>query len=336
MPLAGETTATEITATMTTITTATSTNCPHILMETRFKFDDFSATAAGTELPADRIGDSTNVLSPFASMEFDESQCLFCTHTSQDLDLNMSHMSQTHGLHVDPTNLIADTEALLSYLHLVIFKYHECLYCGTQRSSTLAVQQHMRAKGHCKYDIAGKDLGLNEFFDIPSIAGDRLQQHGTIMRTLDGSEARSRGVQRKKKASKRTERPCPDILTSSDQPPSISNTQPPAGTERDPDFFRTSSRSLAELRTRRLKQEYTLNNQLAQLRASDRKSFSHLPASEQRALLLTHHKQTENAKRSEQKYKGHLESAGNSFNCLGKIRLIRKPPHTGNIHSLKR
>ncbi|KIV83883.1 hypothetical protein PV11_05870 [Exophiala sideris] len=98
----------------------------------------------------------------------------------------------------------------------------------------------------------------------------------------------------------------------------------------------TLSHALGALSTRVLKQEYTLNNQLGRLRADDRKSLLHLPASQQRALLATHHKQMEKARRTEQIQRGNLECAGNHFSRLGTIRLIRKPPHTGNVHSLNR
>ena len=37
----------------------------------------------------------------------------------------------------------------------------------------------------------------------------------------------------------------------------------------------------------------------------------------------------EKARRIEQIYQGNLENAGNKFNCLDKIRLIRKPRHIG-------
>jgi pre-60S factor REI1 len=329
MPLVGEATATATTTTMTTSTTATNTTLPSII-EKGLESDNFYATPSKAGTSNNHMNDDTHSLPPVSSqVDFDQSQCLFCTHTSQDLSLNMTHMSKAHGLHIDPTNLLVDTEALLVYLHLVIFEHRKCLYCGTQRGSYLAAQQHMMAKGHCKYDVTGKDLKLRELFDIPSDAGDRLQQYVSIAHASEDPQASSRGVHGKKKASKRSENPSRDISTSSDQ-------SPPASTERSLHTSGISSRPLVRLSTRGLKQEYTLNNQLAQLRADDQRSLSHLPASEQRALLLTNHKQTENARRLEQKYRGNLESAGNKFNCLGKIRLIRKPPHTGNVHSLNR
>jgi hypothetical protein len=97
-----------------------------------------------------------------------------------------------------------------------------------------------------------------------------------------------------------------------------------------------SADPLRELSTREQKRSYTLNNQLSQLRADDRRSLMHLLVSQQRTLLATHHKQMEQARRSEQTQRGNLESAGNSFARLGAIRLIRKPPHTGRVQTLKR
>ena len=133
-----------------------------------------------------------------------------------------------------------------------------------------------------------------------------------------------------------------DTAPTSQLPPSSSTTDSDSDSavtteaESSSNTAETPSHSLGELSTRALKQEYTLNNQLAQLRADDRRSLLHLPASQQRALLATHHKQMEKARRTEQTQRGNLESAGNKFNCLGKMRLIRKPPHTGNVSSLNR
>jgi pre-60S factor REI1 len=274
--------------------------------------------------------DMDNPSSSPIDTEFDRSQCLFCTQTSKDLDDNLVHMSKAHGFHVDPTHLLVEIASLLAYFHLVIFSHHECIFCGTQRSSHLAVQQHMMAKGHCKYDVTDKDPDLQDLFDVSLDAREELRHNFAATRVSDSPQPLSQDRSRKSRSSRLSDKRDPSTF-----PPS--STSPlPTDTESDSDSLQIHSRSLLKLSARVLKQEYTLNNQLAQLRADDWRSLSHLPASQQRALLLTHHKQTEKARRAEQTYQGNLENAGNSFNCLGKIRLIRKPPHTGNIHSLKR
>jgi pre-60S factor REI1 len=278
--------------------------------------------------------------SPSIDYEFDESQCLFCNQTSPDLDQNLVHMSKAHGLHVDLTNLLVDVVSLLGYFHLVISGCYECLYCGTQRNTRQAVQQHMMAKGHCKYDITDKNAELRDFYEFSSSdTKEKLHQNLPPMRFSDDPQLPSKARSRKPRPPKRSDRHGPNITASplgQALPTPTSTPQSHTDAESSSNAAETPSHSLGELSTRALKQEHTLNNQLAQLRADDQRSLLHLPASQQRALLATHHKQMEKARRTEQTKRGNLESAGNKFNCLGKIRLIRQPPHTGNVHSLNR
>lgn len=269
-------------------------------------------------------------------IKFDKSQCLFCAQLSQNMDQNLLHMSRAHGLHVDPTRLLVDVGSLLAHLHLVIFSHHKCLYCGTHRSSHIAVQHHMAAKGHCKYNLTSGDSDLQDLFDLSPISPEN---GGSNLPTLYASNS-STTYRDKSKNTRRTaflDEPQPNSSSPSvDQASSPPTSHALTVSESHSMSSQTTSHSLLSSSTRAIKQENTLNNQLAQLRAADRRGLAHLPASQQRALLLSHHKQTENARRSEQVYQSNLESASNRFNCLGKIRLIRKPPHTGNIHSLKR
>ncbi len=293
---------------------------------------------------SDKNSDNTvNPSSPTIDYDFDESQCLFCNQTSPDLDQNLSHMLKAHGLYVDLTNLLVDVGSLLAYFHLVISGRYECLYCGTQRSTRQAVQQHMMAKGHCKYDILDEDSELRDFYEFYSseTREELLQQNLHGMRFSDDPQLPSQVRRRKPGQPKPSHKHGPDMTDSPlDQalPTPTPTPQSHTDTNAEPtsNAAQTPSHSLGELSTRALKQECTLSNQLARLRADDRRSLLHLPASQQRALLATHHKLIEDARRTEQIERTNLESAGNKVNCLGKIRLIRKPPHTGNVHSLNR
>lgn len=82
-------------------------------------------------------------------------------------------MQQHHGLFV-PSSLVVDgvakvfaidTEALLRYMHLIIFGYRECLFCHSQRRSVLAVQQHMMGRGHCRMDLEGSESEFRELLE---------------------------------------------------------------------------------------------------------------------------------------------------------------------------
>ena len=131
-----------------------------ITMEAESFRSDFLATPVQEQTANNNKDNIANPSSPSIDYEFDESQCLFCNQTSPDLDQNLVHMLKAHGLYIDSANLLVDVGSLLAYFHLVISGYYECLYCGTQRNTRQAVQQHMMAKGHCKYDITDKDAEL--------------------------------------------------------------------------------------------------------------------------------------------------------------------------------
>lgn len=286
------------------------------------------------EINQDSIDDqsSSNI-----DYDFDASQCLFCNQTNTDLDHNLAHMSKTHGLHIALTDLLVDTESLLAYFHLVISSYHECLYCGTQRNTRQAVQQHMTAKGHCKYDITDKDSEFRDFYEFSSSESEEdIHQKLSAMRFSDDPQLSSQPRSRRSRP-KRLNKQIPDMTASSLNPSGPTPIpQVHTDTESSSNTASTPSHTTGELSTRAQKQESTLNNHLAQLRADDRRSLLHLPTSQQRALLATRHKQMEKARRTEQTNRGNLESAGNHFSRLGTTRLVRQPPHFGNVSGLNR
>ena len=288
-----------------------------------------------TQAPHHGHPDNTGIpSSPDSEYEFDESQCLFCNKNSLDLDQNLAHMSKLHGLRVDTTNLLVDVGSLLAYLHLVISECHECLYCGTRRNTRQAIQQHMMAKGHCKYDMTDKDAELRDFYELSSSSAEvKVHEKLAAMRISDDPQLPSQARSRRTRPSKRPDRHSPSFSASPlDQIPVSSDV--PTSAEPSSNTTETLSPS-GQVSTRTLKQEHTLNNQLSQLRAGDQRNLAHLPASQQRALLATQHKQMEKARRTEQTQRGNLESAGNTFGGLSKTRLIRQPPHFGHVQSLK-
>ena len=298
---------------------------------------DFLGAPIQEQTPNDNEDNISNLSSPSIDHEFDESECLFCNQTSLDLDQNLLHMSKAHGLHVvDPANLLVDVVSLLAYFHLIISGYYECLYCGTQRNTRQGVQQHMMAKGHCKYDITDKDAELRDFYESSSEKKEEFHQNLLTMRFLNDPQLPSQARPRKPRSSKHSDRHDPSITASPlDQPLPTPTPHSNTDAESSSNAAETPSQSAGELSTRALKQESTLNKQVAQLRAGDRRSLLHLPTSQQRSLLATHHKQIEKARRTEQTNRGNLESAGNTFGRLDKVRLVRTPPHYGHVSNLK-
>lgn len=318
------------------VTTATAT----ATMDAQSNWDAVPASQPQDRIDQNDQSDASNSSSSSIDHEFDESQCLFCDRSGSDLDRNLEHMSKIHGLRIVTSNLLVDVESLLAYFDLVISSYHECLYCGTQRNTRQAVQQHMVAKGHCKYDLTVKDAEFREFYDLSSLEAEEESHRNLIATRISDLElAAAHDKSKKSRSSKQPSKNNLDITFEQSEQVSTSSRHSPApqsDSESNSDDNDPISNPLHQLSIREQKRAYTLNNQLSQLRADDRRSLMHLPISQQRTLLAAHHKQMEKARRSEQTRRGHLESAGNSFARLGTIRLIRQPPHTGRVQTLKR
>jgi pre-60S factor REI1 len=271
---------------------------------------------------------TSQTLSAHVDEPFEEAQCLFCNHISSELDDNLSHMLKSHGLYIDPAHLLVDTGSLLAYFHLIISGYHECLYCGTQRSTRQAIQQHMMAKGHCKYDITEEDSEMRDFYEVVSSEEKEHQRQNLFLRFSEHTQS----TPSKGKSSNTASRPHADLTgVLPDETPCQT---PPA--EDSSDSTARSAEPSGELSTRIMRQERRLDNQLSQLRAGDQKSLAHLPAAQQRAVLAAHLKQVEKARKTEQAYRGRLETAGNHFNRLGRMRLIKVHPMMGNLYSLNK
>jgi len=83
--------------------------------------------------------------------------CLFCTRSFQTIDKCLEHMLKDHGFFIPYIEYLKDLEGLLEYLGAKIGIGHVCLWCNGKGKaaykSAYAVQQHMRAKSHCKLNI---------------------------------------------------------------------------------------------------------------------------------------------------------------------------------------
>lgn len=111
---------------------------------------------------------SSDMLNPDPSEEsepFDASRCLFCPIISPSLDANIEHMSHVHSFFIPNIENLIDVESFLDYLSKIISDFHECLYCGSEKVNRVAVQDHMRAKGHCRLEMEDDVLELREFYE---------------------------------------------------------------------------------------------------------------------------------------------------------------------------
>jgi pre-60S factor REI1 len=294
---------------------------------------------------------------------FDPSTCLFCPRTNPSLAQTLSHMSASHSFHIQTTNLLVETTTLLGHLHCVINDRRECLYCRKRLRSSEAVKQHMLHKGHCMYDIAsGEDAVVKEFYRFEAakaeLEGVKAELNARLedLRISRQELAASMHQDRKERemGSRSAEvsmRDSESRLSDGDDDSQfddrgddeIHNDDDDAHLDTDDTDTSTSSPSSQQLiappvsraQARAQHQPSTFESQLSRLRESDRRSIQHLPTSRQRALLATQHKQMEKGGRAAGAKRGALESAGNSFGRLSSVRLVRMPPHTGRVQSLK-
>lgn len=121
----------------------------------------------------DQNGDSDSEDNP-STPDFVPGRCLFCAEESGILDGNLMHMAEAHSFSVPFQDFLAvDLETVVEYLHFVIYSYQECICCGTQRSTVEGVQQHMVAKGHCRFDVSPD---TEEFYEMPQSQNYVIEQ----------------------------------------------------------------------------------------------------------------------------------------------------------------
>ncbi|KAI9845106.1 MAG: hypothetical protein M1837_005110 [Sclerophora amabilis] len=111
---------------------------------------------------------STSISAPPAK------QCLFCGYNSPSLNLNVLHMEKIHGMFLPERPFLVNLEGLISYLHNKISEFHECLFCGKLKNTTVGVQTHMRDKGHCMiaFESEGEMIEVGQFYDFRSTYSD--------------------------------------------------------------------------------------------------------------------------------------------------------------------
>ena len=248
-------------------------------------------------------------------VEFAEEECLFCRHISEDFDENLSHMRQSHSFIVPFQSLLAvDLETLVSFLHMVIFSYRECICCGKRRRTIEAVQQHMMTTGHCRFNMTEE---ITSFYDEESL-GQQVAENFSrpderTLRLPSGKLLAHRSSTINPTPRTRL-RDKPELLA-----PSDSSTLPTTS------HSATTSQALARTDRR----ERALSVQLAQLRTADQTSLVHLPEAEQRSLLAVHKKGVDGARRAERRERRRLDDVGNKTSVHTKYYKQEVPVYMG-------
>lgn len=97
-------------------------------------------------------------------------QCLFCSQgfASDDAGFatNLEHMRTAHGMSIPDPEMVIDMQSFVGYLALEVRTWHECLYCGATKPSTMSIQSHMKDKGHCLLNL-DREPELLDFWESP-------------------------------------------------------------------------------------------------------------------------------------------------------------------------
>ena len=151
---------------------------------------DSKVSSLSNESPLSTLSLNTHEEDQSASKEesFSPLQCLFCNVESASLDLNLTHMSHAHSFFIPDAEYLIDMESLLSYLFAVVSLFHECLFCGSSKTTKLGVQDHMRGKGHCKIDFEDDKHDLKEFYDFSGDMDDEEDQPKTEMAPVSNGD----------------------------------------------------------------------------------------------------------------------------------------------------
>jgi pre-60S factor REI1 len=75
-------------------------------------------------------------------------------------------MRTAHGMFIPDPEMVVDMQSFVGYLATEVRAWHECLYCGATKPSTLSIQSHMRDKGHCLLNL-DREPELLDFWESP-------------------------------------------------------------------------------------------------------------------------------------------------------------------------
>ncbi|KAF2794393.1 hypothetical protein K505DRAFT_374655 [Melanomma pulvis-pyrius CBS 109.77] len=155
-----------------------------IRIEKKIEISEASTSSSSDEETSENEGEQS--ASPF--------QCLFCSRdfASDDAGFatNLEHMRTAHGMSIPDPEMVVDMQSFVGYLATEIRVWHECLYCGATKPSTLSIQSHMRDKGHCLLNL-DREPELLDFWESPrGVDGDGAALEQEPPTSLSATEIR--------------------------------------------------------------------------------------------------------------------------------------------------
>ncbi|XDG05829.1 hypothetical protein ABKA04_005444 [Annulohypoxylon sp. FPYF3050] len=142
---------------------------PHPSAEAQHKREHPISEADDSVDPSEAAS-STSTPTPNLTLK----SCLFCNYDSPTISLNVVHMERIHSMFIPEKQYLVDLEGLIGALQQRVQEFHECLYCGKVKNTALAVQTHMRDKGHCKvpYTTEDEQVEIGDYYDFRATYSD--------------------------------------------------------------------------------------------------------------------------------------------------------------------
>ncbi|KAF8554721.1 hypothetical protein OG21DRAFT_1597192 [Imleria badia] len=125
--------------------------------------------------------------------QLSSTSCLFCTATSDSLDVNLTHMASVHSFFIPDADYLVDITGIVSYLAEKIAVGNICIYCngkGRELHTLEAVRKHMIDKGHCKiaYDTEVDKLEISDYYDFTSSYPQKETSDDHAWEDVDGED----------------------------------------------------------------------------------------------------------------------------------------------------
>lgn len=113
------------------------------------------------------------------------SYCFYCGKNNQEIEHNIKHMFNDHGLYIPERAYLQDLEGLLTFVNEVITIDNECLSCGFQGKNLESIRQHMQSKRHCRipYETKLEKDMISEFYNF-DISEEDNSNSGSTRRVL--------------------------------------------------------------------------------------------------------------------------------------------------------
>ena len=216
------------------------------------------------------------------------------------MDSNLTHMSHAHSFFIPDAEYLIDMESLLSYLFAVVSVFHECLSCGSSKSTKFGVQDHMRRKGHCKVDFEDDEHDLKQFYDFSEDVDDEGDQPKTEVSLFPNEDDELRLPSGKVLGHRSRARLFRQHL--SDHPSSSSSSRQQLLTEAEAETEAANESETAALES--------TDRRLA-MRAGTSTSLIGVPEPQRRALIAIEKKMEKMETRAKNEYQHWLEKGGN-------------------------